>query len=56
MIIEVFVKGTNFQKHHGTFWNIKSILLDGGFFILVCDNPQQTLKFDAGTYELRVTY
>ena len=57
MIIEVFKKGTCFKEHCDTFWNVKSVLRDGGSFILVHEDDagkNQVLSCDE--YELRVTY
>lgn len=59
MIVEVFIKGSNFNKLYDTFWNIKSIERDGNNFILVTDKYMTNNKnviLDTNEYELRVTY
>lgn len=55
MIVEVFKKGSCFREHIETVWQIKSILQDGGKFILITDEAQNVI-FDAELCELRVTY
>lgn len=59
MIIEVFIKGSNFKKQYNTFWNIKSIENDGENFILVTDKymtKNDNVILSISEYELRVTY
>lgn len=59
MIVEVFFKGSNFKKLYDTFWNIKNIETNGGYFILVTDKyttDNDNVILDTNEYELRVTY
>lgn len=59
MIVEVFVKGSNFKSLFDTFWNIKTIENDGCNFILVTDKymtDNSNIILDTNEYELRVTY
>lgn len=57
MIVEAFVKGTCFREHYNTFWNVKSILMDGGYFILVNETDvSENQLLSCEEYELRVTY
>lgn len=59
MIVEVFVKGSNFKNLFDTFWNIKSIENDRANFILVTDKymtKNKNVVLDMKEYELRVTY
>lgn len=56
MIVEVFKKGTNFQEHIDTYWNVLKIdnQWDSCKLILIYDG-QHNVVLDAEQYELRVT-
>lgn len=57
MIVEVFFKGSNFKRLYDTFWNIKGIVHDGNFIILVTKNKNEdNILLNDSEYELRVTY
>lgn len=59
MIVEAFLKGSNFKNLYDTFWNIKSIERDGVNFILVTDKyitKNNNVVLSTNEYELRVTY
>lgn len=57
MIVEVFFKGSNFRRLYDTFWNIKGIVHDGNFIILVTENKNEdNILLNDSEYELRVTY
>lgn len=59
MIVEVFLKGSNFKKIYDTFWNIKTIKRDGDNFILITDKyitDNENVVLDVNKYELRVAY
>ena len=59
MIVEVFLKGSNFKKIYDTFWNIKTIKRDGDNFILITDKyitDNENVVLDVIKYELRVAY
>ncbi len=56
MIVEVFFKGSNFERLYDTFWNIRTIHNDGGNFILITDNlNEESVFLDENEYELRVS-
>ena len=56
MIVEVFYRGTNFKKVYNTFWNVKNIVHDGYFIILVFRNSKyDVVSLREEDFELRVS-
>lgn len=54
MIVEVFIKGSFFKNLYDTFWNVKSVVYDGGYFCLVFYNTKEkTIVLSREEYELR---
>ncbi len=59
MIVEIFLKSSNFKKIYDTVWNIKAIERNGDSFILITDKyitDNENVVLDMNKYELRVTY
>lgn len=56
MIIEAFLKGSNFKDFFETFWNIEKIEHDNGKFILITEYEKDNIVLSSSDYELRVCY
>lgn len=56
MIVEVFLKGSNFKDFFKTFWNIEKIEHDNGNFIMITEYEKDNIVLNSNDYELRVCY
>lgn len=56
MIVEVFLKGSNFKDFFETFWSIEKIEHDNGNFILITEYGKDNIVLNSSDYELRVCY
>lgn len=56
MIVEVFARGSHFEKLFDTFWNIKTVHTDGYNFILVKEDESESIILSTDKYELRMCY
>ena len=56
MVVEVFIKGSNFKKLYDTFWNVKEIKRSGGLFILTFEpeKNKENISLDIYKYEFKV--
>ncbi len=54
MIVEVYKKNTNLQKHFITLWNVKEIKHDVKYIIIFEDSKSMT--FNSKICELRINY
>lgn len=56
MVVEVFIKGSNFKKLYDTFWNVKEIKRSSGLFILTFEpeKNKENISLDIYKYEFKV--
>ena len=58
MIVEIFIKGSNFKKLHDTLWNVKKIERSGHYFVVTFeeDAEKESVFLDCEKFEMRVCY